>query len=115
MFMDTTETGRLCNDVEHAAVRIRSSIGESTDISEVLDHLWFLQDSLGRLIEVVYREQGNVAQCRSIIRKVVNTLEWPQVRKQCSIPGVKLACEAINSSLIELEQITHRSETAGAN
>ena len=108
--MDTTETGRLCKDVEHAAAQIRTQIGDRTNITEVLDRLWLLQDFLNRLLEVVVRQGGEISQCRSLIRKVVvNALESPQVRKRAGIHGVKNACEQINGLLIRLEQATQQA------
>jgi hypothetical protein len=111
MFMDTTETGRLCKNVEYAAAQVRTSIGEHADISDILDRFWFLQDTLSRLLEAVDNEDGDVTQCRGLIRKVVEVLGSPQVRKLSSIPAVKLACETINSCLISLEQTTQPPRT----
>jgi hypothetical protein len=110
--MDTTETGRLCKAIEHAAAQIHTQIGNRTDIAEVLERLWFLQDSLNRLLEVVVRERGDVSQCRSLIRKVVYALESPQARKRAKIPGVRNSCEQINNLLIRLEQATQQDRTA---
>jgi hypothetical protein len=107
--MDTTETGRLCKDVEDAAAQIRTQIGNRTNITEVLDRLWLLQDFLNRLLEVVVRERGEISQCRSLISKVVNALGSPQVRKRAGIHGVKNACEQINGLLIRLEQATQQA------
>ena len=109
--MDTTETGRLCKDVEDAAAQIRTQIGNRTNITEVLDRLWLLQDFLNRLLEVVVRERGEISQCRSLISKVVNALGSPQVRKRAGIHGVKNACEQINGLLIRLEQATQQART----
>ena len=110
--MDTTETGKLCKDIEHTAAQIRTQIGNRTSISEVLDRFWLLQDSLNRLLEVVVREHGEVSQCRSLIRKVVDALESPQARKRAGIHGVKNACEQINTLLTRLEQETQQARTA---
>ena len=104
---------RICKNVEHATAQIRTSIGDTTDISEILNRFWFLQDSLMRLIDAVDRERGQVTQCRSIIHKVVYLLELPKVQKLSSISGVKLACESINSCLISLEQPTQQVRSAG--
>jgi len=113
--MYKTETGRLCQNVEHATAQIRTSIGDRTGISEILDRFWLLQDSLSRLIQsAADHERGNMTQCRSVIRKVLSILESPQARKQSSISGVRLACEAINSSLIRLEQVMQQAQAAGA-
>ena len=111
MFMDTTETGRLCKTVEYAAAQVRSTIGDHADTSEILDRFWFLQDALSRLLEAVDNEDGDVTQCRGLIRKVVEVLGSPQVRKLSLIPAVKLACETINSCLISLEQTTQPAGT----
>jgi hypothetical protein len=77
--MDTTQTARVCKDVEHAAAQIRNLIGDRTGILEMLDRFRLLADFLNRLVDVVDRERGDVSQCRSIIRNVVGTLQSPQV------------------------------------
>ena len=112
--MNTTETGRLCKTVEYAAAQIRISIGGSTDISEILNCFWLLQDSLTRLIGVVDHERAEVTQCRSLIHKVVYVLESPKVQRLSSILAVKLACESINSSLLSLERSTQQTRAARA-
>jgi hypothetical protein len=111
MFMDTTETGRLCKNVEYAAAQARTSIGEYADISDILNRFWFLQDALSQLLEAVDDTNGDITQCRGLIRRVVEVLASPQVRKISYIPAVKLACETINSCLISLEQTTQPPRT----
>ena len=111
MFMDTTETGRLCKTVEYAAAQVRASVRDHADTSEILDRFWFLQDALSQLLEAVDTEDGDVTQCRGLIRKAVEVIGSPQVRKISYIPAVKLACETINSSLISLEQTTQQART----
>jgi hypothetical protein len=112
--MDTTETSRLCNDVEHAAVQIRTLMGDRTGISETLDLFWFLQDRLNRLVDVVSLERGEVSQCRRVISNVVNALQSPQAQKHATIPGVKISCDKINGLLMRLEQATRLVRAAGA-
>jgi hypothetical protein len=98
---------------EHAAAQIRTLIGDRTGISEILDLLWFLQDSLSCLVNVA-REPGDVNQCRRVIRNVVNALQSPQVQKRATIPGVKISYDKINGLLMRLEQATQRVRAAGA-
>jgi hypothetical protein len=112
--MDTTETGRRCRDVEHTAAQIRTLIGERTDISEILDRFWLLEDLLNRLIDVVDQERGDVVQCRSVIRNVVNAMDSPQVRKRTIIPGMRIVCDKINDLLAQLERSTQHARAAGA-
>ena len=112
--MDTTEAGRLCNEVEHAAAQIRTLIGDRTGVSETLDRFWFLQDRLSRLVDVVNLERGEVGQCRRVIRNVVNALQSPQVQERATIPGVKISCDKINGLLIRLEKATLQVRAAGA-
>ena len=112
--MDTTETGRLCKAVEHAAAQINESFTERTPTSEILNEFWRLQDLLSRLLEAVENEHGEVKQCRNLIRKVVPILESPRLRKISWLPAVKLACETINSYLISLEQATQQSKATKA-
>ncbi len=114
MLMDTTETGRLCKKVEQAAAQVSTSFSERASTSELLHLFLCLQDSLSLLIEAVNREQGDVTQCRSLIRKVVNILESPQVRDLAGIHSLMRASGAVNESLIKLEQATQRSRAAGA-
>jgi hypothetical protein len=72
--MDTTETSRLCNDVEHAVSQIRTLIGDRTAVSEALDLFWFLQDRLSRLVDIVNLERGEVGRCGRV-RNVMNALQ----------------------------------------
>ena len=55
-----------------------------------------------------------MTQCRSLIRKVVNILESPQVRDLAGIHSLMRASGAVNESLIKLEQAIQRSRAAGA-
>jgi hypothetical protein len=103
MFMDATEIGRLSKTVEYAAAQVRTSIGEQADTSEILGRFWFLQDALSQLLEAVDDTNGDITQCRGLIRRVVEVLASPQVRKISYIPAVKLACE---------EQTTQRARTS---
>jgi hypothetical protein len=111
--MDTTETARLCKDVEYAAAQVRTLVRDRADISETLERFWLLQDSLNRLLYVVDQEQGGVGQCRKVIRTVVTTLESPLARS-ISIPGVRKTCDEINTLLMRLERTTQRARAAGA-
>lgn len=105
---------RICKDVEHAAAQIRTLIGDRTGISEILDRFWLLQDLLDRLVDAVDQEGGEVSQCRTVIRNVVNTLQSPQARKRATVPGVRNACDKINGLLINLERMTQQARAAGA-
>jgi hypothetical protein len=107
--MDTTETGTRCKDVERASSQIRTLIGDRTDIFEILDRFWLLEDSLNRLVDVVDRERDEVSQYRTVIRTVVNTLQSPQARKRATVPGVRNACDKINGLLINLERMTQQA------
>jgi hypothetical protein len=75
---------------------------------------WLLQDSLNRLIDNVDRERSEVCQSRTVIRKVALALESRHVQKLSTIPGIKKACEKINSSLMRLERTTQQARAAGA-
>jgi hypothetical protein len=104
--MDTTETGMLCQAIEHAAAQINESFTERTPTSEILDEFWLLIDLLSRLLEAVENEHGDVEQCRNLIRNVVPILESPRLCKISWLPAVKLASETIINYLISLEQKT---------
>jgi hypothetical protein len=112
--VDTTETGKCCRDVERAAAQIRTLIGDRTDISEILDRFWLLEDSLNRLVDVVDMERRDITQCRSIIRNVVSALEAPQSQKRANVPAVRNACDKINGLLIQLERTTERARARAA-
>lgn len=106
--MDTAETGRLCKDVEYAAIQIRTLISYQTDVGEILDRFWLLQDSLNRLLNAVDGDRGEPSQSRRVIRRVVVALE-SQASRRAAIPAVKHACEKINGLLISLERSTQQA------
>jgi hypothetical protein len=114
LFMEMTETGRLCHEVEDAADQVRTSIGERTEVLEIMDRFWLLQDYLSRLIDMVDREQGDVRQCRKVMRTVVSSLKSRQVLRNAAIPAVRSACDRINDLLIRLERNTQQADSAGA-
>jgi hypothetical protein len=111
--MDTTETGRLCKDVENAAAQMRTAMDDRTGILEILDRFQLLEDSLNRFVDAVDRERGEVSQCRRVIRNVVNTLESPQARRRASVPGVRNLSDKINGLVIKLERTTQQARAAG--
>ena len=79
--MDTRETAKLCKNVEFAAIQIRREIGYRSNVTQVLNRFWLLQDSLNRLIDAVDIERGEVGQSRMLIPRVVVALE-SQTRRQ---------------------------------
>lgn len=109
--MDTAETVRLCKELEYAAAQVRTLIGDRTDITEVLDRFWRLQDSLYRLVNAVDGECSEISRCRKLIRYVVSTLESSQTTRWAKVPAVRDACDKINNLLIRLERTTQEVST----
>lgn len=109
--MNTIAAGRLCQDVEDAAVQIRTLIGYRTEIGEILDRFWLLQDALNRLVDALDDDGGQASECRKLIRLVVAALE-SQGGRRATIPAVKNACDKINALLIRLERTTQQVRAA---
>lgn len=106
MPMDTTETGRLCLAVERAAADLSASLRLRAEVTKTLDGFWHLQDLVSRLIQGIESANGDVPQCRSVIRKVVDVISCPSAVKLSSIPAIATSCDTLNLSLIILERKT---------
>jgi len=103
--MDSVKAANLCHNVEYAATQVRTSIGDRTEIDQVLNRLWLLHDSLNRLIEGISDRTADI-RCRKMIRTVLIALESPQVQNRQNVSGLRDTACKINSLLIRLEQVT---------
>ena len=104
--MDALQTVSLCQEVERAAAQVRSSIGDRTEMAEVLDRFWELHDTLDRLVEVVSDGFGDPVRCRKVISTVLGAIESPAAKKRSYVPGVRDSLEKINDLLMALEHAT---------
>lgn len=102
--MNAGQVTQLSQAVEAAAHKLRTSIGDQTEVIHVLERFWLLQDLLKRLVyaleEAPYEE---LKPCRKIIGTVLTSLQSQQARKRCGSPAVRSACENINELLMQLE------------
>lgn len=119
--MSTSVLTPLYDDLWTSIHAIRVSFRSHTKTADVLNGFWTLEDLLHRLVAITDDCPGDAiplmkANYPSLVREIIDVLQSASKLRYKRLPAVGKSCDAINSRLIELEQIKqrYRVKAAGA-
>jgi|tagenome__1003787_1003787.scaffolds.fasta_scaffold18162178_1 hypothetical protein len=117
--MSTRSPKDTCREVSGKIQSVRQSFRSQTDISEVLNELWGLQDELHLLVEHSTDSRSESlaaleAECPRLISDVVDLLSFIGKTGFGKVAAIRLSCAAINNLLVELAQIKVGLEASAA-
>ena len=100
----------ICNDVKHAVLGGGLSIQSGSEVSQVLDAFWRLQDQIHRLVASASDSPSEIFSelrtgCPRLIQDIIALLDFTAKVHFRHIAAIERSCTAINDSLMELEHL----------
>ncbi len=113
---ESIEVRQLCAAVTEAMSDVRSTFTARTEVADVLDRFWRLQDQLSLLVEAVSDRPEEARELlkegHSIpIQSIVDILGFTSKLKIGKLAAVAESCSKINDALWKLEALLGESRT----
>lgn len=112
--MGKADVSELCVMIELAIKEARDVRRRSFQICDMMESLWFLQDSIARLVEAAHDHRAETFEVidrryPTLIKDVFDLLTTS--RDFHKVSGVQASCTAINDSLLLLEYLKEESRS----
>jgi hypothetical protein len=100
----------ICDDVKRAVRGVRLRIQSGSEVSQVLDAFWCLQDQVHRLVASASDSPYEIlsalkTECPRLIQDIIALLDFTAKVHFRHIAAVERSCTALNDSLMELERL----------